>query len=164
MKSTLIMCLVLLITISAQSQKKTFIRIFNETGKKTYKGFLMAASDSSLTILNGEKTSEIPVSQITTIKLRRSFGHTVLVTTLILGTSIAILGIATADPSAGFIAYTAGEGALAGLAFGGGLGVVTGSIIASLRDRPAFKVNMKQEQWMKVKGLLKKYLPATMNK
>ncbi len=146
--------------MTAQSQSKTFVRIFDETGKKTHKGYLIQTSDSSLTLSTNEKAYEIPITKVATIKLRRSFGRTVLLTSLLVGGSFAILGAASADPYAYWFAYSAGEGALAGFIFGAAPGALIGSIIAGTRDRPVFKVNMKVEQWMHVNPLLKSYLPV----
>jgi len=171
----------LFIVTAAQSQMKTFVRIFDENGNKIHKGYLIQTLDSSLVLLKSKdypllktlgnhlalskntKTYEIPITKIATIKLRRSFGHTVLLTTLIAGGSFAIFGAATADPTAWLFAYTAGEGALAGFILGTVPGAMAGSIIAGTRSRPVFNVNMKQEQWMKVKAVLKSYLSTQTN-
>src|SRR4030095_8332482 len=99
MKKLLTICL-LIITIAAQSQKKTFVRIFDANGEKTHTGFLTQTSDSSITLSLNKKEFEIPVNQIGVIKLKRSAGHTILIGALIAGGSLAILGAATADPDA----------------------------------------------------------------
>lgn len=150
----------LLTVMTAQSQSKTFVRIFDDAGKKTHKGFLVQTSDSSLTLSTNETTYEIPISKIATIKLRRSFGHTVLLTSLIVGGSFAILGAATADPDAWILGYTAGEGALGGFILGAASGALAGSIVAGTRNRPIFEVNRNRERWMKAKSLLNSYLPV----
>lgn len=164
MKLTFPLCFALLVAITAQSQKKTFIRVFDENGEKTNKGFLVATSDSSLTVLSGQNTFIIPINEISKIKLRRSMGHTILITTILLGTSVAVLGAATADPSAWFFGYSAGEGFAWGLLGGSVAGAWIGSIISLARNRPVFMVNNQKEKWMKVKEQLQKYLPAQVNK
>lgn len=88
MKTLFIMCM-LLITIAAQSQSKTFVKIYDELGSKIRKGYIINASDSSITISLNTKTFEIPAEQISVIKLRRSFGRTILITALIVGVSRA---------------------------------------------------------------------------
>lgn len=147
----------LVIAPAIHSQKK-FIRIFDETGRKTYKGYLSDVSDSSVTIRRSEKITEIPITKITTIKLNRSLGHTVLMGTLVGATSFAILGAATADPNAWIFAYTAAEGAFAGAVFGGLAGSGFGSIIGSLANKPIYHVNTNHEDWMKIKPSLMIYL------
>ena len=164
MKFILSISLILLLTMTAQSQKKTFVRIFDEGGKKTHSGFLVGTLDSSVIILKSNNEFEIPITQISTIKLRRSFGHTVLVTSIISGTAMALFGMVTADPDAWVFGYTAGEGAIAGLIFGAGTGVVAGSVIAGTRNRPVFNINMNPEQWMKARILLKPYIPVSESK
>ena len=164
MKYILSISLILLLAMTAQSQKRTFVRIFDERGKKIHSGFFAGTSDSSVIILKSNNEFEIPISQISTIKLRRSFGHTVLITSIIAGSAMAIFGIATADPDAWIFGYTAGEGAIAGLLLGAGTGIVTGSIIAGTRNRPVFMINKNPEQWIKARILLKPYLPVSENK
>ncbi len=159
--------ILLLLTISIQlaaqqtknkSAKQVFVRIFNENGSKTHTGHLIQTTDSSIFIIEKQSSVEILSSQITTIKLKRSFGHTVLISTLIGGGVVAILGAASADPDAWIFGYTAGEGAVAGLILGGSVGAATGSIIAGTQNRPIFKINQNKENWLKARPVLDSYL------
>lgn len=159
--------ILLLLTFSIQlaaqkAEKKTgkelFVRIFDEKGKKNYSGFLTQTTDNSIFIIQKNKSVEIPVSQITSIKLRRSFGHTVLITSLIGGAGLAILGAATAQPDAFIFGYTAGEGIASGLLLGIPAGAAIGSIIAGTRKRPIFKINQNQADWLKARPVLDSYL------
>ena len=157
MKSLLTIYIFLFLVVSAQSQTKTFVRIFDQQGKKIHKGYIENTTDSSLTISLNKETFEIKADQISVIKMKRSFGHTVLITSLITGTPMAIIGAATADPDAWIFAYSAAEGAFGGLILGAATGVATGSIIAGTRNRPAFNVDRKHEQWIKVRNLLRQH-------
>lgn len=154
----LLICFILLITIAGQSQKRTFIRVFDENGSKIHKGFLSGTSDSSLFILANDKVIEINIDDIGKVKLRRSLGHTILVTSLITGISFAILGAATAEPDAMFFGYTAGEGFLTGLAIGCPTGAIIGGIVAGFKKRPELIVNRSREQWVQIKKILDVYL------
>lgn len=145
MKQILTILFVLLITAAAQAQKKTFVRIFDQVGSKIHKGFLYSTSNSSLTILQNKKEVEIPISQIGIIKLKRSFGHTLLISSLIGGVSFALIVAATADPDSWLFAYSAGEGALAGLVGGAAIGLITGGIVGGTTNRPVFIVNGKPD-------------------
>lgn len=145
---------------TANSSKSTFIRVFDKKGKKIYKGYLEALSDTSFT-LSGEKQSvEIPVSRVGVIKLRHSIGHTILVTSVTTGIVLAIAFAATADPDALIVPITAGEGFVIGLLYGGIGGIPLGALIGGTRNRPVFLVNGNQSNWIKIKEALKKYLPA----
>lgn len=160
---TILLLLTISMQLSAQeTDKKTgkepFVRIFDEKGKKSYTGLLTQTTDNSIFIFQKNKSVEVPVSQITTIKLRRSFGHTVLITSLIGGVSLAILGAASADPDAWIFGYTASEGIAAGLLLGIPAGAAVGSIIAGTRKRPEFKINQNQGDWLKAKLVLDSYL------
>ena len=105
-----------------------------------------------------KKAVEIPVSQISILKLRRSFGHTVLITSLITAGTLAILGAATADPDAWIFGYTAAEGIASGLISGALIGGAAGSIIAGTRNRPVIKVDRKIENWPVARDALRIYL------
>lgn len=143
--------------LATQSQKTIFIRVFDESGKKSHKGFLSSVSDSSLTIRNGGNLTEISASRVSVIKIKRSFGHTVAISSGIGATGFSIYGAATADPDA-FLGYTAGEGAIGGFALGAFLGAVVGSLIAIPNKRPVLDINMDQQEWLKAKSALSFYL------
>ncbi|MEO5946785.1 MAG: hypothetical protein ABIP79_08215 [Chitinophagaceae bacterium] len=160
---TILLLLTISMQLSAQKAEKktgkeTFVRIFDEKGKKSYTGFLTQTTDNSIFIFQKNKSVEVPVSKITTIKLRRSFGHTVLITSLIGGAAFAIIGAATAEPDALIFGYTAGEGIAAGLLLGIPAGAAVGSIIAGTRNRPIFTINQNQEDWQKARQVLDSYL------
>ena len=160
MKNLIIICL-LVLTTAAQSQRKTFVRIFDLNGNKTHTGFLMQTSDSSIIISSNKETLEVPLNQIGIIKLKRSFGHTILITALIAGGTFAILGAATADPDAWIFGYTAGEGFLAGLLGGATTGTIVGSVIGGTTNRPVFTIAGKNENWEIAKKTLLVYLPLS---
>lgn len=159
MKSTILLCFTLLVATISFSQKKTFVRVFDENGKKIQKGFLVATTDSSLTLQLGEKFSEIPINRVSVLKLGRSIGNTILISSLLFGTAFAIAGAVSADPSDLILTYTASEGAAAGFLGGTALGVLTGSLFYPFNKRPEFKVNQQLIEWVKIKDLLQEYLP-----
>ena len=158
MKYIITICAWLVLTLVANSQKTIFLRVFDETGKKIQKGFLRSVSDSSLTIQNGEKITEVPLSKISVIKVKRSFGHTVAVSSGIGAAGFSIFGAATADPDAWIYGYTAGEGAAAGFIFGVFAGATVGTIIAATSKKPVLQINMNPKEWMKAKSALSYYL------
>lgn len=158
MKYIITICAWLALTLAANSQKTIFLRVFDETGKKIQNGFLRSVSDSSLTIQNGEKITEVPVSKISVIKVKRSFGHTVVISSGIGAAGFSIFGAATADPDAWIYGYTAGEGAAAGFIFGAFAGATVGSIIAATSKKPVLRINMNPKEWMKAKSALSYYL------
>jgi len=168
MKS-LLLSISLFFVLTAQSQRETFVRIIDDQGKTTHKGFLIKTSDSSLTLSlsRNETIHEIPVLKIAKIKLRRSFGHTLWLSTLIVTVPFAIIAAtdnnsesSTTSPATGAyftgLNYSTSAGGLLGI--GAGLGAVAGSIIGGTRNRPVFNVNMNREQWLKLKSTLNSYL------
>lgn len=158
MKYIITICAWLALTLAANSQKTIFLRVFDETGKKIQNGFLRSVSDSSLIIQNGGITTEVPASKISVIKVKRSFGHTVAISSGIGAAGFAIFGAATADPDAWIYGYTAGEGAAAGFIFGALAGATVGSIIGAASKKPVLRINMNHNEWMKAKSALSYYL------
>lgn len=160
MRTLLFLLFITAVSTIAQGQKRTFLRIFNEEGRKTQKGFLRALSDSGLTLLTEEKKLvTVPLSEIHTIKLKRSFGHTVMITSLIAAGACGILGAASADPEAWIFGYSAAEGALLGITAGAAGGIALGSIISGTINRPVFNIQKDPENWNKVRDVLTRYLP-----
>lgn len=160
MRTLFILLFITMLSTITQGQKRTFLRIFNEEGRKTEKGFLRALSDSGLTIMTEDKNVVVvPLSEIHTIKLKRSFGHTVLITSLITAGACGILGAASADPDAWIFGYSAAEGALMGITAGAAGGMALGSIVSGTIHRPVFNVQMDPKNWIRVRDVLTRYLP-----
>ena len=103
---------------------------------KIAKGNLETISDSSITIIQSAKkvATEVNYAKIGSIKLKRSFGHTVAITTLVTATSFGILGAATASNEGFCIICTPAEGLAAGGIFGAAIGAVASSIVGGLRN------------------------------
>ena len=161
MKKILASVCFLLFIGQVAAQKRTYVRVYDEVGKKIFRGFILRVSDSSLTILDGSKKSvEVPASMITSLRLKRSFGHTVLISSLIAGATLAVMGAASADPDAWIFAYSAAEGALMGLVVGGISGAAMGSIISGTQKRPVFKIERDLGNWKKVKLIMERYIPV----
>lgn len=147
----------LFFVFSAQSQRKTFVRVFDDKGKMTQKGFLIDTSDSTLTLMQNNKYYNIPVTKISIVKLKRSAGHTMLMSSLIGGIPFAILGAVSSETDS-YITYSAGGGALAGFIMGAAVAGVVGGVIVGTQKKTVFTINMNKEQWMKVKTILDTYL------
>lgn len=155
------------------SSRKLFLRIFDGKNKKILAGFLEQTTDSSLFIIVKKNSVEVLISGISTIKLRRAMGHTILLSSLIGGVVYAIFGATSStsnnrDDQSGEIEidilslfeYTAMEGAIGGFILGGGSGVLVGSIIGGTKSRPVYLVNQNPENWKKIRAMLDATLPA----
>jgi len=161
MKQLLCICILSLIVFSADAQKRTFIRVFDQNGKKISKGFIHDLSDSTLTVLdNNNREVIIPAGMVGTLKLRRSFGHTVLVSAVIAGATFTVVGAVAGGTLIWYGGYAAAaEGAAAGLIAGTAAGAATGSIVAGTRGRPVFNIDGKEENWKTARGRLQIYVP-----
>lgn len=158
MKPIIVLLLCLFYVSNASAQKKTFIRIFDHSGKKMHKGQLMKTGDSVIQIMHHNESIDIPINTVSRIKLRRSFGHTLFYTMLATGTALAVVVAADADPEE-FLGYSVTEGLAMGMVTGLVVGVLPGAIIGGSRNRPEFLVEGKQENWQIVKKALQQFLP-----
>lgn len=151
----------MILVTATHGQKRTFLRIFDGENHKTHKGHLWMTTENSIRIITEAKdTVEVPLSLIGTIKLRRSLGHTVLISALVAGGSLAAMGVATADPDAWIFGYTAGEGFMLGLTSGAILGSGVGAIVGGTRNRPVLQIQSDPEKWRKAREILASYLPV----
>lgn len=76
------------------AQELDFFRVYNDRGKKLAKGNIYSFSDTSLTLTHKNKFFETPVSQIDIIKSKRTTGHRIGRTTLIV-TGFVFIVVAT---------------------------------------------------------------------
>jgi hypothetical protein len=140
--------LILLISFSynLSAQKSTFVRVYNLTGQKIYKGDVHMVTDSSLQLKVKSTPIDIPVQKIGSIKTKRSAGHNILIGSIAGASSMAIFGAATADPDE-FLGYTAGEGAAAGILIGAPPGAVIGGITALFKNSRTYLIDGDIMKW-----------------
>lgn len=151
MKKIFFTSVLVLMCIIINAQK--FVRIYNASGKKIAKGYLVDEhqNDSFLVVKRNNSFDTIPVKNISYIKTKHSFGNNVLVGTIV-GTSIfAIAGAISAGSPCDncIIEFTAGEGAAAGAIAGAPLGAVIGAITGLLKNSKTILINGDIQQWLK---------------
>ncbi len=101
--------------------KKEFLPEYTTKKEKINKGHLIRVTDSSVILLRNQEESEMTISKIGTIKLKRSFGSNALKAGMISGAAFGILGGVTADPDASFLGYTAGRRGSGGICIRSGI-------------------------------------------
>lgn len=149
---TLMLLIVLTLFTNAYAQnrdisKGMFVRVYNLEGKKTSKGTLISVSDTLLILKHNSKYNNLNPMVIGYIKTKRSGGHNVLKGSIIGGTSMAIIGAASADPDAWILGYTAAEGATAGALLGGTTGAAIGGITILFKNSKTFIINGEEPNW-----------------
>ena len=155
----LIFAITLLLSFNIYAQEKfdkanIFVRVYNLQGKKIGKGKILSISETSLQLNRNRKSVKIPVRSIGSIKTKHSAGNNVLVGAATGATTMAILGTATADPGAGILAYTAGEGAAAGALLGGTAGAAIGGITILFKNSKSYEINGDMEKWKAFKEMI----------
>ena len=102
MKKILSFLLLFFLFASADAQKANFFRVYNLKGKKINKGEIFQLSDTSIILTRRNMFVETPISQIDVIKSKRTTGHRVLKTTLVVVVAVVVL--------AGYVAALARTG------------------------------------------------------
>ena len=153
MKLLIFIFVVSLATV-VHAQKAMFVRVYNLTGKKIYKGHVYTTTDSSLLLEVNNQFITVPVSNIGQIKTKHSAGNNMLISSVIGVTTFAIIGAASADPDAEIVGYTAGEGAAQGALLGAGVGAAIGGITILFKNSKTFSVNGDMNRWKKFQSFI----------
>ena len=151
---TLITLLLISFSCTILAQKQLFVRVYDLSGKKIYKGDVYATSDSDLSLVGNKTPVNIPVSTIGTIKTKHSALNNVVIGSVTGAATIGIIGAASADPSAEILGYSAGEGAAAGALIGAGAGAAIGGLTALLKNSKKFLINGNLSNWKAFRSFL----------
>jgi len=151
---TLITLLLVSFSCTILAQKPIFVRVYDLSGKKIYKGDVYTTSDSGLSLVVNKTPVNIPVSTIGTIKTKHSALNNVVIGSAVGAVTIGIIGAASADPSDEFLGYSAGEGAAAGALIGATAGAAIGGLTALLKNSKKFSINGDVAKWEAFRSFL----------
>ena len=132
---------------SVYAQKPLYVRIYNPSGEKIYKGNVFAVTDTSLLLIGKNAPVNIPVGEIGSIRTKHSAANNLLIGAGIGATTFAIIGAATAEPDAEIFGYTSGEGAAAGALIGLPVGAAIGGLTILFKNSETFIVNGDPVNW-----------------
>lgn len=124
-----------------------FLRVYDLEGKKISKGKVLSILDTSLQLVRNGQPMEIPVRSIGSVKTKHSGGNNVLIGAVVGAGTMAVVGVATADPDAWILAYNAGEGAAAGALLGGTFGAMVGGITILFKNTNSYEINGDTAKW-----------------
>jgi hypothetical protein len=135
---------------SADAQKPVFFRVYNSNGKKLNKGILFQLSDTSVTLTRRNRFVETPVSQIDVIKSKRTTGHRVLKTALVVVGSAGFLVAAIyasnhTSPRNGYINSGANKS---------NPGDLKSPLHKTPRPQKKYRINRDAEKWQEQRKLL----------
>ena len=143
---TLMTLLLISLSCNVLAQKPLFVRVYDLSGKKIYKGNVFTTSDSALSLVVNKTTVNIPVSTIGTIKTKHTPARNVVIGTIIGTATFAIWGATTSDPDA-FIGATPVEGAAVGAVIGAPVGAAIGALTVLLKNSKKFLINGDPAKW-----------------
>ncbi len=157
----LVFAISLILSLNAFTQNSIentgrFVRVYDLQGKKIAKGIIYSISESSLQLIRNESSFEVPLSEIGSIKTKRSAGHKVLVGATIGATTMAIAGAATSNPESWPNDWTVGEGASAGAFIGGIAGALIGGLtgISHSKNSKSYEINGDKAKWQAFKEMM----------
>jgi hypothetical protein len=141
MKTRLIVIIALwAISSGAVGQNFGFARVFDEKGMKIAKGKVVSVTESLLQLRRNGQVIDLPVSDIFSIKTKRSAGNNIAIGAGVGAVTMAILGIVSADEDAYIFAYNETEGAASGLLLGAPMGAAVGGITALFKGSRTFDI------------------------
>lgn len=118
--------------ITAQELPKKsqfFVRVYDSSGEKIEKGKMLEITDTALILKKGNKSIQIPLSNISYIKSKRTNGHNVLIGAIggsVLG--VAVVSGSSSGSGGGFAAVSKGISIVVAIllpALGSGIGYLT---------------------------------------
>lgn len=156
MKKLIPFLLLITLSIQAGAQKKLFVRVYDNDGKRIKNGFVVGTTDSSLRLLKNKDTVDLPITGFSFLKTKRSAGNNVLVGSMIVAGTFGFLGLASANPD-DFLGYTAAEGFASGILLGAPTGAALGGLTALLKKSRTFTINGDPQQWKEFQSFAEKY-------
>src|SRR4051812_31666476 len=149
------------IVVSKFGKAQGFVRIYNSSGDKIAKGYLVDGhqNDSFVVIRKEKALDTIPIEQISYIKTKHSIGNNILIGAVIGAPVEAILGGAGASATDQFANDFTGEtstpdvgaGIAVGLVSGAATGAAIGAITGAFKNSKTISINGDIHEWHKVK-------------
>jgi len=126
---------------------KIFVRIYDLQGSKIAKGKILSITDDGIRLKAKKRPVSVAVSEIGRVKTKRSGGHNVLMGASVGAATGIILGVASSDPDAGFLSYSASDGAAGGGIMLGTVGTVIGGITVLFKNSKTFAIAGDPVKW-----------------
>lgn len=141
-KVVLVLVLLVSPTLLAQNEiPNIFIRVYDLEGNKIGKGKILSISKSTLQLERRSRTKEFSVSNIGSIKTKRSARNNVLVGAGIGAVTVGIAGAAVSEPNDWVFSFTKAEGAFGEAILGGVAGAGIGGITSLFKDSRTYIIN-----------------------
>ncbi len=140
------------ISVFAQEEfktSKTFVRVYNWQGKKINKGKVFKVTDTTLVLKRNKELVKIPVSNIGSIKTKRSAGNNILIG----ATAGAILGATSGEealeetPGFGVEPIVSGLAVIVGVISGATTGAAIGGITILFKNSKSYEISGDEVKW-----------------
>jgi hypothetical protein len=131
--------LFIFVVIAAKSQSSLFVRVFDMNGNKIGKGTIANITDSSIQLSKSDHY--ILAKNIGAIRTKRSFGHNVLVSTIVTtGIFVTVMAIGSSDKG-GLLSWTLMDGIGVGFIAGAIYGPPIGAFTTLFKNTMTFPIN-----------------------
>jgi hypothetical protein len=133
---------------------KIFLRIYDMKGRKMATGKILSVADDGISLKAKKKPVNIAASDIGKIKTKRSGGHNVLMGAGVGAATGIILGVASSDPNASFLGYSATEGATGFGVLLGATGAAIGGITVIFKKPKTYDIEGDAVKWEEFRAAL----------
>jgi len=137
-----------------QETKDSFVRVYDLEGQKIAKGRISEVGVMTLTLQKNRGVMTVSVSDIGSIKTRRSVGNNVLIGS-VAGVTLGAIAGATTDDDAGWFGYSEAEYTVGGAVIVGTGGLAIGAITGLLKDIETYQIDGDQIKWQVFKASFK---------
>lgn len=147
--------LFIFLMIAAKSQSPLFVRVYDMNGNKLSKGRITNITDSSIQLAYSDHY--ILVKNIGAIRTKHSFGHNVLVSTIVTtGVFVTAMAIGSSDKG-GFLTWTLMDGIAIGFIGGVIYGPAIGAFSALFKNVITFPINGSEKNWKEFQHYVNNY-------
>lgn len=144
---TLVLVFLILLSQNIYAQKSMFVRVYDLAGKKINKGYVLSVTDTSLLLKGNSAADTIYALAIGHIRTKHSAGNNLRIGSIVGASSMAILGVVTAEPDAEILGYSAGEGAAAGALIGAPIGAAIGGLTILFKNSKHYSIDGDLTKW-----------------
>ena len=132
-------------------QANMYLRIYDLKGSKMAKGKMLSITGDGISLKGKKNPVLIAFSDIGQVKTKRSGGHNVLMGAGVGAATGIILGVASSDPDASFLGYSATEGASGFGVILGTAGAAIGGITVLFKKSKTYAIEGDPEKWEEFK-------------
>ena len=128
-------------------ESKTYLRVYDLSGKKIAKGKLYSTTSSTLSLRSKKEIKTISIDSVGSIKTKRSVGHNILIGSSVGASTVIFLSVGSDE------SFTEGYTGIGTILFTG-VGAGVGAISSIFKNSKTFHIDADVEKWEVFRKLL----------